>query len=271
MEIQPYCFISYSRNDKAFVDRLSNDLNENRVNTWIDTQQISPGALWQDEIKLGIERADIVIVILSNNYLNSSWTSFELAMALKKRIFPLKIEDFRHENLPKTLSNLLWIDFQENYENGLELLLKSIPKNIISNQPLQQKENISKGYVFLSFSDDDSIFVNGLRGFLKSQDFAYWDFKEGDRDYHIQFFIELESVINDSEAVLSIISPSWRSSKWTIREFIYSEEIGKPVLLLRAKETKPILAIAGLPYIDFVINSGKGFIKLEKELSKRLK
>ena len=82
--------------------------------------------------------------------------------------------------------------------------------------------------------------------------------------------MELESVINDSIAVLSVISPDWKKSRWSVRDFFYSEEIGKPVLLLRAKITKPILAIAGLPYIDFVEDNGKGFEKLGKELKKRL-
>jgi len=109
-----------------------------------------------------------------------------------------------------------------------------------------------------------------LRDFLKSQEFAYWDFEEGDRNYHTQFFMELESVINDSVAVISVISPDWKKSRWSIREFFYSEEIGKPVLLLRVRITKPILAIAGLPYIDFVHENDKGFEKLGKELKKRL-
>lgn len=106
---------------------------------------------------------------------------------------------------------------------------------------------------------------------MKSQEFAYWDYEEGERNYHIQFSLELESVIDDSIAVLSIISPNWKESKWSTREYFYSDEIGKPIFLLRAKETKPILAIAGQPYIDFVNNPKTGFIKLEKELRKRLK
>ncbi len=267
---KPFIFISYSQKDKQFVDQLSGMLNNSGIDTWVDVQQIVPGSMWQDEIKRGIESASLLLIVLSDNYISSSWTSIELAFASNKRIIPIKISEFLSENLPSYVKQLQWIDFTQSFANGFQLLLKSIPKNYISKQPVATKEEKSKGYVFLSFCEEDSNFVTDLRDFLKSQEFAYWDFEEGDRNYHIQFFMELESVINESVAVLSVISPDWKKSRWSIREFFYSEEIGKPVLLLRAKITKPILAIAGLPYIDFVEEKVKGFERLGKELKKRL-
>jgi hypothetical protein len=266
----PKIFISYSRKDKQFVERLTKDLNNQGVDVWIDVQQISPGAMWQDEIRKGIESSGIFVIVLSSNYTSSSWASFELAIATGKRILPLKIEEPISEKIPNIITSLQWIDFTEDYNAGIGQLINSIPKDFKSNRPIKVKEEKSKGYVFLSFCEEDTNFIVTLRDFLKSQEFAYWDFEEGDRNYHTQFFLELENVINDSEAVLSVISPDWKKSRWSIREFFYSEEIGKPVLLLRAKMTKPILAIAGLPYIDFVTSKEKGFEKLGKELKKRL-
>jgi hypothetical protein len=265
-----FVFISYSQKDKQFVDELSRKLNNSGIDTWVDVQQIVPGSMWQDEIKKGIESAGIFLIVLSVNYVSSHWASIELAIASGKRIIPIKIGEFLPESLPEFVKQLQWIDFTKNFANGFQLLLKTIPKDYISDQPVAKIEEKSKGYVFLSFCEKDTEFVTSLRNFLKSQEFAYWDFEEGDRNYHIQFFMELESVINDSVAVLSVISPDWKKSIWSIREFFYSEEIGKPILLLRAKITKPILAIAGLPYIDFVEEKDKGFERLGKELKKRL-
>lgn len=267
---KPSVFISYSQKDKQFVDRLSRKLNHAGINTWVDVQQIVPGSMWQDEIKRGVESAGLFLVVLSENYVSSNWTSIELALASKKIIIPIKINEFLSENLPDVVKQFQWIDFTKSFENSIELLLKSIPKSFISKQPISAKKEKSKGYVFLSFCEGDSNFVIDLRDFLKSQEFAYWDFEEGERNYHTQFFLELESVIDNSVAVLSIISPEWKKSRWSIREFFYSEEIGKPVLLLRVKIAKPILAIAGLPYIDCVGNKNNGFEKLGRELKKRL-
>jgi hypothetical protein len=271
MKSKESVFISYSNKDKTFVFKLKDDLNENGIKTWVDIEQISPGSMWQDELKIGIEESSIVLIILSENYFSSNWVTIELALAQNKKIIPIKIDNAIYPKIPTPIRDLQWIDFYENYDYGLNKLLKSFPESIKYKEPVKASKVLSKGYVFISFCDDDSPFVTKLRDFLKSQEFAYWDYEEGERNYHTQFFLELESVIEESIAVLSIISPSWKNSKWSIREYFYSEEIGKPIFLLRVKETKPILAISGQPYIDFAINPNLGFVKLEKELSKRLK
>lgn len=69
--------------------------------------------------------------------------------------------------------------------------------------------------------------------------------------------------------MLCIISPSWKRSKWTPREFLFAEEIGKPVFLLRAKKLEPTLLIAGLSYIDFSQDASTGYQELNRELISR--
>lgn len=263
-------FISYSNKDSEFVHKLKNDLNRGGFSTWLDVEQIEPGTMWQDAIKSGIQSCEVMIIVLSNNYFSSSWVSFEFALSKSKKIFTIKIDDVSSQKFPKTISTIQWIDFSKNYKLAFETLVRNLPQNLKQNQAIKSGKLKSKGYVFISFSEDDTKFVKVLRNFLKSQDFAYWDYEEGERNYHIQFFLELESVIDDSFAVLSIISPSWKKSKWATREYFYSEESGKPIFLLRCKVIKPTLAIAGQPYIDFVIDEKLGFKKLEKELNKRL-
>lgn len=270
LKINDTVFISYSKKDKDFVFKLKDDLNKNGVYTWIDVEQINPGTMWQDEIKNGINKSNVFIIVLSENYFSSSWTSIELALAQDKKIIPIRIDNALYTKIPSAIRDRQWIDFNENYDNAFNLLLQAIPDSNKIKKPIKPNKILSKGYVFISFCDEDSAFVVELRKFLKSQKFAYWDYEEGERNYHIQFFLELEAVIDESIAVLSIISPSWKKSKWSTREYFYSDEIGKPIFLLRAKESKPILAIAGQPYIDFVKNPQNGYIKLEKELRKRL-
>jgi len=90
-----------------------------------------------------------------------------------------------------------------------------------------------------------------------------------ERNYHTQFVRELESVIIDAAATLCILSEAWKNSQWTIREYFFSEEVGIPVFLLRAKEMKPSLAVAGAPYIDFVANVIRGFERLDRELKRK--
>ena len=104
---------------------------------------------------------------------------------------------------------------------------------------------------------------------LSRRNFAYWDYRESSRDYHQQLFLELEGVINESEATLSVLSPSWKQSLWAQREYFYSNEAGIPVFLLKAKEPGPTLAVAGMPYIDFTQSEQDGFDRLSRELVRK--
>jgi len=49
----------------------------------------------------------------------------------------------------------------------------------------------------------------------------------------------------------------------------FSDEVGTPVFLLRAKKIGPTLAIAGAPFIDFLDNRMRGFERLDKELRRK--
>ena len=68
---------------------------------------------------------------------------------------------------------------------------------------------------------------------------------------------------------VSVLSPAWKKSKWTLKEYSFAEEIGVPVFLLKAKIMGPALAIAGIPFIDFVEDEHKGFQKLDRELTRK--
>ena len=112
-------------------------------------------------------------------------------------------------------------------------------------------------------------FAFSLKGFLKEHGYAYWDYEESDRDYNSQLFLELEGVIIEASATLSILSEAWKHSEWAVKEFFFSQEVETPVFLLKAKELGPTLAIAGMTYIDFTKDSVFGFRKLDKELKRK--
>lgn len=81
--------------------------------------------------------------------------------------------------------------------------------------------------------------------------------------------LELEGVIIDAAATLSVLSEDWKRSRWTVREYFFSEEVKTPVFLLKAKEMSPTLAIAGLTFIDFTKSNEDGYKKLDRELKRK--
>ena len=268
---RPYVFLSYAREDAAFVDRLAADLEHAGVDVWRDTERIAPGMNWQRSLGEALNRAAALLLVLSANTLASSWVSREVAAVVDRGdalVLPVVIDD-AGALLPQDLSAIQWVDFRGGYERGLEVLLDALPEELRQAHAVPSKTELSKGYVFLSYADEDAPFVAALKQFLSEHGYAYWDYRESERDYQLPFLLELESVIIEAEATLSILSPAWKASGTAFKEYRFSDEIGKPVFLLRAEPMGPTLAIAGIPYIDFVADQSAGFKELHRELRRK--
>ena len=82
---KPYAFISYSKEDRAFVERLSAALNAAGVATWIDVQNIAAGTNWDDEVQSGLLKASALIYVVSQNAANSKWMESELESFLAEK------------------------------------------------------------------------------------------------------------------------------------------------------------------------------------------
>lgn len=271
MKLKNYVFISYSRYDTPFVDRLAVDLRLRGIEIWIDRENIAPGKNWQEAIEDSVKKASTLIFVLSSNSLKSQWMIHELKAygEKNKKIIPVAIEDVDVSTLPQFISQIQWADFRQSYDKGLKYLLEALGVSVLQAQPVSPKEKKSKGYAFLSYSEDDFDFVSSLKTFLKKHGYAYWDYEESERDYHSQLFLELEGVIIEASATLSVLSESWKRSPWTVKEFFFSQEVNTPVFLLKAKKLGPTLAIAGMTHIDFIKDSASGFSKLDRELKRK--
>lgn len=76
-----HAFISYSRTDKNFARRLARDIGSLGANVWIDNQDIEPGEAWTDEIQRGLDKATVMVLILSpeamaSKYVTAEWLYF---------------------------------------------------------------------------------------------------------------------------------------------------------------------------------------------------
>jgi len=94
-------FISYSRKDGEFVQRLSTAfVGANRV-VWIDWQDIARGDEWWRTIEGGIEDAENFICIISENWLTSKICHKELLHAREqnKRVLPIIRQRIEGETL----------------------------------------------------------------------------------------------------------------------------------------------------------------------------
>ena len=89
-------FISYSRQDHAYVERLIAAFEERGLPVWLDNR-IDYGTAWQHEIEKHLEACKAFVLVMTPRANESHWVKCELSFALelKKPIFPLLLEGRR--------------------------------------------------------------------------------------------------------------------------------------------------------------------------------
>ena len=121
-------FVSYSRRDHEFVDRLVEKLERHGRRIWVDRERIPPTALWLDELKAGIEGSDVFLFVISPASLSSDTCSIELshAVATHKRVAAIVRRPVDRSGVPGAIAERQWISFEEDDEfgPGLEALLE---------------------------------------------------------------------------------------------------------------------------------------------------
>jgi hypothetical protein len=123
------CFISYSRKDSEFVDRLEADLRARAFETWVDRRRLEGGHNWEQEIFRGIDWCTLVVVVLSRDAVESHSVQREYRYALSKNKVVIPVL-WRECHIPSDLDNekIQWVDVCHgvDYANGLKRLLMAI-------------------------------------------------------------------------------------------------------------------------------------------------
>lgn len=137
-ELIPHVFISYSHNDRAFVQKLAQDLRDNGGNkVWLDLWEIRIGDSIIGKIEEGINESDFLIVVLSEHSVMSNWVISELRSALtiqlnqqNVKVLPVLIDDCQK---PLFLNHIRHADFRpgSNYNEAFAELLNAIDPSLL--------------------------------------------------------------------------------------------------------------------------------------------
>jgi hypothetical protein len=88
-----FIFISYSRQDQAYVSLLAQALESHRLPFWLDINT-DYGDTWPHTIEKQVECCQVLFIVMSPRSKQSHWVQCELthALELRKPIFPLLLE-----------------------------------------------------------------------------------------------------------------------------------------------------------------------------------
>lgn len=124
-------FISYSRKDKPFVQKLNDALDRSGVQAWVDWEGIELASDWMATITSAIQGTDAFLFVISPDSLQSKVCGDELALGLKlnKKLIPILHREPgngnpMHEKIAAT--NWVYLREQDNFEETLPKLIQSI-------------------------------------------------------------------------------------------------------------------------------------------------
>jgi len=127
-------FLSYAREDVDTATRLFNGLRKSGVDVWLDREVLLPGQNWKAVIRQAIIESRFFLALLSNNSVSKKgYVQKELKHALEILdeypetaifIIPVRLDDCNPTG--KELQDLHWIDIFNDWDQGLEKIIKTI-------------------------------------------------------------------------------------------------------------------------------------------------
>jgi hypothetical protein len=94
------CFISYSSKDEEIAKRLYTELQSKGVRCWFAPEDLKIGDEFRTRIEESIRICEKLLIVLSENSINSEWVKTEVEAAYEKEIrqkklvlFPIRLDD----------------------------------------------------------------------------------------------------------------------------------------------------------------------------------
>lgn len=95
------CFISYSSKDEEFARRLHSRMREASLRVWFAPEDVRGGEKLREQIDRAIQLHDRLLVVLSENSLQSKWVETEIRRARKveqqekrRKLFPIRLVSY---------------------------------------------------------------------------------------------------------------------------------------------------------------------------------
>jgi TIR domain-containing protein len=270
---------------KTLKSRLINIKGISNVQSYIDInddEDEDEDDTWEKVTATAIDAADIVIPILSERYL--SYVSDEIETRF------IEIIDSKHKFLfpilytPSEWGGNNWVvrsklmpqngkalsTYSDNEVEGIiNELIKTI-KNILirlsSDKKTSEQQEINgvlpdKNTIFISHDHDDADFAELLKLKLEKSGLASWIDTERlkiGQDWRE----EIDQGIENSLAVIAIMTPDARKSEYVTYEWSFAWGKGKKVFPILLKQTQLHPRLESLQYLDFTIRASRPWDEL---------
>lgn len=265
-------FFSYAREDELLRDELAKQLRnwerQGFITVWHD-RNISAGTEWASEIDTHLNTAQIILLLISPDFMNSDYCySGEMERALGRhatgeaRVIPILLRPVLWKDTPFSTLQVLprngspvtnWHNRDEAFfEIATEI--RSVIEELTVAHKVIPRSMDERPLVFLAYSRTDSELVARLRTDLQVLGVNIWIDREGLQPGTLDWEEAVREAIRAAQAVLLIASPNARSSRYVKDELRIAEMYQRLVYPIWVAGVYWIDAIplgwGGMQYID---------------------
>jgi hypothetical protein len=126
-------FISYSRKDVAFAQRVVAALEARGMAPKIDTRDLLKLEDWRRELLGFIREADAVVFVVSANSISSPVCSWEIEQVAKlnKRLAPIVLERVSDDRIPEAITKINYLFFDSgNFDAQVDELARALQTDL---------------------------------------------------------------------------------------------------------------------------------------------
>jgi formylglycine-generating enzyme required for sulfatase activity len=125
-------FVSYASQDRAFAERLVNDLKAAGAEVWWDVSGIDEGD-FLGKINEALQQCQWLVLVLTPNAVASKWVTIEVNAAINRRenglmrgVLPVLSRPMAHDAIPPVWDNLHRYDAVSNYSGEVARLILTL-------------------------------------------------------------------------------------------------------------------------------------------------
>ena len=123
-------FISYSKRDADFVNKLESAMKKAGIETWVDSDRFTGGEEWMASLAGGLENSAAVVLVISPDAVKSKWVYKEISYAVRRgiQVIPIVCRDAQiPPRLDYPIGGVQRIDFTgRSFVKGMNALIKAI-------------------------------------------------------------------------------------------------------------------------------------------------
>ena len=272
-------FLCHAHEDKPKVREVYRRLQEEGFQPWLDEEDILPGQLWDEEIRLALRYSDFILIFFSRNSVSKrGYVQREMKLALdawseitEGQIYtiPVRLDECE---VPVQFQRFQWVELFD--ERGFDRLVRAIRLGL--SQSRRNEASNENPYIYISYVRENEIDVRRLQNEL-----AKYSLRLIDRDKLLpgerwQRFIR--NIIREGGFFIACFSVEYNNR----HETYMNEEITLAIEELRMRPTDqkwfiPVLlnkseipdrsigmgeTLKSLHYVDLYNDWDKGIIRL---------